>query len=552
MIAPVAAEDSTALLRQELEAMRADYEKRIKDLETRIIELEQAPSPAPPPTQPGRSGLHQDTSAKSGLRSESSGPSPRVPTNESALPANERAQQISALERLRAEASAEFQDNTEIRQMTRNPDAERQLADRVEDILEGYLDITGYFRAGYGRSSEDGSQVGFGLPGVSKYRLGNEAENYGELAFSKTFFRAGAFGAEGASAFDGPVAQTNVRFSFFNPYDNYGSASDTDVSVPEVWASVGNVIASAPEVKFWAGSRFYRRHDIHVNDFFFWDMSGGGGGVEDIPFGCGQLAFAWIGDGAESAVYQQIGQPDPANVAGFSKTNFDLRWYDWPLLGGNGELGVVYSKTESGEDVNGINAPDSDGFALHIVRTKQAPDGGEGLHKTSLQIGNGPAKTFNSVFETFDTATGTFIRPDPNESWRFRATDQLVTRPIEQLSLGTSLVYQYTDYGDGAPDQHWLSGGIRPIWHFNDSFSFAVEGGVDWISESPNGRGGSLGKITFAPQLSFGDKFYSRPVIRAFLTLAAWSDGMQGQVGGLDYVNDKAGATWGLQMESWW
>jgi maltoporin len=40
------------------------------------------------------------------------------------------------------------------------------LADRIEDVLEGYLDITGYFRAGYGRSDEGGSLKAFGIPGV--------------------------------------------------------------------------------------------------------------------------------------------------------------------------------------------------------------------------------------------------------------------------------------------------------------------------------------------------------------------------------------------------
>ena len=177
---------------------------------------------------------------------------------------------------------------------------------------------------------------------------------------------------------------------------------------------------------------------------------------------------------------------------------------------------------------------------------------GDNLHKTSLQIGNGPAKTFNSSFETFTTDAGTFIRPDPDESWRFRLTDQLVVRPLEKLSLGSALVYQYTDFGGGAPEQHWISGGLRPIWHFNDSFSIALEGGVDWVSESSTGRGGTLGKITLAPQLSFGGEFFSRPVLRAFVSFAAWSDGLEGGVGGSDYARSDTGASWGFQMESWW
>jgi maltoporin len=40
----------------------------------------------------------------------------------------------------------------------------------------------GDFRAGYGRNDQGGSQVGFQAPGAfATYRLGNEAENHGEL-----------------------------------------------------------------------------------------------------------------------------------------------------------------------------------------------------------------------------------------------------------------------------------------------------------------------------------------------------------------------------------
>jgi maltoporin len=61
-----------------------------------------------------------------------------------------------------------------------------------------------------------------------------------------------------------------------------------------------------------------------------------------------------------------------------------------------------------------------------------------------------------------------------------------------------------------------------------------------------------LGKLTLAPQVSLGDEFFSRPVLRAFLTYAMWSDGLQGEIGGPDYAGKDSGFTWGLQMESWW
>ncbi|MCW1922037.1 carbohydrate porin [Luteolibacter arcticus] len=522
-------DDATEALRKEIQAMRQEYEARIQKLESRIEELEEKPAPAAASPAPRRAAAEQP-------------PTPQE--QEAPAVANEARE-------WRRQADKQFEGDTETRDIARRPDAETALDARIEQVLEGYLDITGYFRAGYGRSDAGGPQRAFGIPGVAKYRLGNEAENYGELAFAKTFFPAGLLGPNSDTTHD-PVARLNLRLAFYNPYDNYGSSADTDFSVPELWSSIANVIPGMPEAKFWAGSRFYRRHDIHINDFYFWDMSGGGAGIEDVPLGSGKFAFAWIGDGAESAIYSDIATSDPLNVAGFSKSNFDFRWYDWPFFGGKGELGFVYSMADSGVDSTGVQADDSDGFSVSLVRTREDFLDMESLHKTSLQVGTGPAKTFSTGFENFTGPAGTFIRPDPEESWRARATDQWVIKPFECFSIGSALVYQYTEFGDNAPYQHWASAGVRPIWHFNEHFSLALEPGVDWVSGTAGGHSGTLGKITLAPQVSLGDEFFSRPVLRAFVTYAMWANGLEGGVGGADYARDTEGWSWGVQMESWW
>ena len=116
----------------------------------------------------------------------------------------------------------------------------------------------------------------------------------------------------------------------------------------------------------------------------------------------------------------------------------------------------------------------------------------ESIHKPSLQAANGPAKTFTSGFETFNSAGNSYIRPDPSDSWRIRATDHRVVKPIDHLSFGTAFVYQYTEFGDQGPSQNWLSGGVRPVWHLTESVSIALGGGVDWISDSPDGQSGTL------------------------------------------------------------
>src|SRR6266566_3634734 len=61
-------------------------------------------------------------------------------------------------------------------------EADQKIAS-LEQQVQGF-EFHGYFRSGYGLNSEGGQQVAFQAPGAdAKYRLGNEAETYGEFIF---------------------------------------------------------------------------------------------------------------------------------------------------------------------------------------------------------------------------------------------------------------------------------------------------------------------------------------------------------------------------------
>src|SRR5262249_34864018 len=62
----------------------------------------------------------------------------------------------------------------------------REAETRIEglELAAKAFEFHGYFRAGYGLNSVGGQQVAFQAPGAgAKYRLGNEAETYGEAIF---------------------------------------------------------------------------------------------------------------------------------------------------------------------------------------------------------------------------------------------------------------------------------------------------------------------------------------------------------------------------------
>jgi len=430
------------------------------------------------------------------------------------------------------------------------------LRTRLEQVMTDFVDFGGYFRAGYGRDDRGGVQPAFQAPGApAKYRLGNESEDYGEIIMGHNWYEPGTFSLKPGADGDpnklpsGPVARAQLRLAMQHPY----SASETDFSLAEAWAMLGHVLPGAEDAKFWAGQRFYRRHDIHINDFYFLDMSGSGGGVEDVVTPVGKLALAWLGDSSGTATYGDIIQPAPVNKSGFSKSNWDLRLYDVGLPLGQGEFVFVVSRGEGGKDINGNIVGGASGVAGTFIHTAEKWADANSVNKFSIGYGSGAAKTFTSRFETFTGQDGkTYISPDVSGSWRVRVTDYFIVQPSEYFSIGPAFVYQYTDYGPLQGQRQWISAGLRPVYHVTRSVSVALEPGVDYVSDTVQRTGDYLMKITLAPQISLDRYFMSRPVLRFFVTYAQWGNDFRGQVGGPDYADATHGLSGGVQMELWW
>jgi maltoporin len=515
-LAQAPAKSEVETLRQELRQVRGDYERRIEQLEQRLRDLEAAQATA----------VQREENLAA-----------TVATNRAAI-------------------DTQFQSLTEVRERALVADPDSPFMGRLEQVLNDFIDFGGYFRAGYGLNDQGRVMSAFQAPGaLTKYRLGNEAEQYGELILGKSWYLPDTFkpaGGAGDEASGGPMARFQMRLSFHQPYDS----GETTVGLPEAWASVGRVFASQPGVNFWAGNRFYRRHDIHLLDFFFLNMSSVGGGFEDLDLGVGKLALAFLGATSGDFGYPTVGGSPPVNEDGFAKRNLDLRWYDLPVFGGNLEAAAVYSFTEGARDpltqeyIEGLG-----GGALSLVHTHENFPLAGSVNKFSVQAGMQAAKTFTSGFDTFNHLGETVILPDFEDSWRFRVTENFIVQPAAWFSVQPVLVYQYTEYLRDAWEQHWGSAGLRPVFHLGRYVSLAFEGGVDYVDEVAPGSEASrdyLYKFTFGPQVSLGRTYLSRPSLRAFVTYAGWGDDFRGRVGGPAYADANEGVSYGVQMETWW
>jgi maltoporin len=387
-----------------------------------------------------------------------------------------------------------------------------------------------------------GKMEAFKAPGAgAKYRLGNEADTYGEIGLTNNWLRL-----------DDPTASPYVRTTAMLSYStaenfSYDSLNNqdqgNDIALRQAFVEAGNVFRDNPDIKFWAGQRYYRRHDIHINDFYYLDMSGYGGGIEDVPVGdFGKVALAWLGGSVDGYV------TDSGHAA---KQNLDLRLYDVKVPFGKVTAWFNYSYAKGGEVTNVFDAggnrfhiQSSAGWAVGLIHRTGEEQVFGGYNEFSIQYGRGASYNFASTLDTSG--------PDLDDASRFRVTDQLTIQPSPHFAMQAIGVYDDTKFGGPNSRDQWLSFGVRPVYYFNDRFSVALETGVDWAKSEPLGTDGHLWKITLAPQLSRGNKFFSRPVLRAFVTYAQWSDGFKGRVGGSAYENATDGWSYGLQAEAWW
>ena len=417
-------------------------------------------------------------------------------------------------------------------------DADQRITKLQQQV--GAFEFHGYFRSGYGLNSEGGQQVAFQAPGAeAKYRLGNEAETYAELIFVDNWLNPDQDSDKAWAKAEFMVEANTTNSTSYTNFPN--GIGDDQFRFREAFIQMGNVIESQPNAKFWAGERYYRRQHVDINDFYPLDLSGYGGGVEDLDVRFGKMAVAFL-SGA---------RPDLVTENGvLAKSNIDVRVYDI-----KGPLGLWagwfdYATSKGGTTPAGLVIKTNNGYAFGVRHQRLEWHGG--FHSFSFQYGTGAASNFSSNGAGVVIANPT---PYTDKSRNLLITEQMLFQPNDRFAIYPIFVYQRTK--DGIP-QHdwneWVSFGARPEIFFTKYLSLAVEGGFDHTN-NPNAPGqydGWLRKITFAPQIGAGRKYYSRPVLRTFVTYANWSDGLKGYVGGVPYQKRTQGLTYGVQAEHWW
>lgn len=504
--APITYAQQAEDIRQQLEQLKQEYENKIKDLEQRLDALEKQRSQrsVPPQAAPQQSTSQSATSqlgkaVGEGVKRAIVGPVGPAQTAQGQLPSEPSYDQLQ-----------------EAQSKIRNLELEAKT-----------FEFHGYLRSGFGLNSEGGQQVAFQAPGAgAKFRLGNEAETYGELIFVNNWTNP-------EHAPNQPWIKTEVMIEA-NTSNSSNYASNDQFRLRESFVQIGNIFGSQPDAKFWAGERYYRRQHVDIDDFYPLDMSGYGGGVEDLNLKFSKAAVAFLAGARDDIV---------TNAGNYAKSNIDVRLYDIKAPLGQIGFWFDYAFAKGGTMQKGVVIPTTDGYAFGFTHRRLEWEGG--YTQFGIQYGRGAASNFSA---SLDNPT-----PYLKNSDRLLVTEQLVVQPNTKFAIMPIAIYQRVK--DGNPlhgTDRWLSFGARPQLFFTDHLSLAFEGGFDRVWSGQHLYDGWLRKFTIAPQVGAGRQFFSRPLLRLFLTYGSWSDGLMGFVGGIPYAFKTTGLTYGVQTETWW
>ncbi|MDP8175501.1 maltoporin [Phocoenobacter skyensis] len=397
------------------------------------------------------------------------------------------------------------------------------------------VDFHGYARSGIGWTSGGGEQTTFKADGAgAKYRLGNENDTYAEFKLGQELYKDG----EKSIYFD-----TNVAYGGILQQNDW---EDTKPALREINVQFKNFADSLPGATLWAGKRFYQRHDVHMNDFYYWDISGPGAGVENIDVGFGKLSLAVTRDtekdSSNPVSSRQISvlNPDTGLIEQktvFNKVNVYNDIFDVRLAGiktsenGSLEFGIDYGNAHVKDGVKFADGASKNGYMLTAEHTQGNFFGG--FNKFTVQYATDAMTSWNNGH-----SQGASVN---NKGSMLRVIDQGVVKLGDKVETMYALIYQKTDL-DNKQGSTWYSAGVRPMYKWNKTMSTLLELGYDVVKKQSNKEEDHVFKTTLAQQWQAGDSIWARPAIRVFGTYAK---------------SDNAGKkdnefVYGVQFEAWW
>lgn len=398
------------------------------------------------------------------------------------------------------------------------------LAQAGDTDTEGFH---GYLRAGAGSSSTHGPQSCYDLGGnTMKYRLGNECDSYTEFGYTKEMVKT-----DNGVSFVGTV--------WVDAWKGSSDFGDAKTGLSKAYVEAKNLDFLNGGIA-WVGKRHYLRPDIHMLDLQYINLNGTGGGLDKIGAGPGKFSYAVFKDNDTNEISPTTGKVVSTNAA--LRQNFIYEGL--PVNpGGTFDIAASIISAQGENKHNGWQVS-----AFH----RQANVLGGG-NTVGVQYGVGPGTGVGGpCCDRMGPSGSTLLGSDVT---RMRIFDSLWIQPTSEFSMEFVALLQ-KDKSDAKGSSTWTSLGVRPVYALTNNFKLQMELATSKVTSANGGDDMRLSKITFAPTISAGKGYWSRPELRAFVTYAKWNDAATAAVNasnnsGPVYGSNTSGTSIGIQLETW-
>lgn len=406
------------------------------------------------------------------------------------------------------------------------------------------FDFFGYARGGVFTGAEGSMEDSVGGSDFNKNkvgRFGNEFDNYAEVGFGADLY------AEGDKS-----VYTQMMFNMWDG-DTNSNASDNNFGWENMNIQFMNFLGMDENI--WAGIRQYNSNEHYIDniDYYYWNGTGFGAGIEGMQVGSGKMSIAVLHRDFDGHTLDRTSGEASEDV--INAHNLEFMYYDLPVWdGGKMAFGYKFLNADANEDQqDAIDPPNdgndyADGHALLLELNQELVN--DGWNRTVLQYYVDGAALQGVTFGSADTLNGTV---ESGWGYALRNFGSIPLNAYWDLShvinyaAAEDIVLQTGEEGDAST----ISLSAMLTYHWSDITRTYFEAGYFDDQKTVDGndfdRSGS--KLTLGQALSWGR---GEPEIRVFASYfdsssEDWDENQGFEMGQSD-------DTWavGVQANLWW
>ena len=359
-------------------------------------------------------------------------------------------------------------------------------------------------------------------------RLGNENDTFGEMQITGDIAKV-----------DDTVWSVSTMFALGG--DGKENNWDSNISNRQFYAQVKGLLDK--DAILWVGKKYVQREDIHLGDFYYYDVSGHGVGFEQLNVGTGKLSAAWTRKDGDAVT-------DKDGNAINTRTNvFDSRYSFSVWDGATLQVGATYLRAL--RDKNGVSGErtwtneteikDAFNFTLELGLGFSA-----GWNKTVVQ-------SFSGSSADCAWSTTAVVKGKAFTGQGYRLLNFGETHFTDNLGMFHQFNAAYSS-SNKYDNKRTLGLVVRPYYKLTKMTKVLAElGAYVERTKAEDGshvtEGGQKATLAYAisPDAS---NFWSRPEIRFYVSYINVTDKNKE----FDNLGKKTGhdTVFGAQVEAWW